>query len=659
MAKEKNQKDNTPVENGNKPVEEKKQASYRFQENTDRKQSRDKKKELENKYSVKKITPKRIAVIVFVCLIAVGIIAAGVCIGATGVLSQGNVNGGKGEKIDYGDDPSGDVVHGIKYNVTFSSDAGTGAGPAALSKAKGEKFRLPVSPYIYEGYEFQGWEFNGDLYKENADFTMPNKDVAFKAVWKKVHDTGFEFELSPNGDAYYIKSAGVFSGDETTLPSTHAGLPVIKILKNAFDGCTFKSVNFSDSILEIEDGAFKNCVNIEKIVIPENVYSIGDSVFEGCTNLGEVIATEQLIYLGRDAFKDTKWYSDQPVGQVYLEKVFYTFKGNCTEKDFVLKDGTISIASFALEKQSNIQNVSIPASVIYVPGNFVSECNSLVSFDVNAKNNKYKSLNNAIVFVDEKAIVAGCKATTIPTDASVVDKIYDDAFYGRTALSSIDIPENVTAIYDHAFDKTGLSIVNIHKNMKEIRNGAFDNLSSLTTINFNAINCNDKASLYGNTNFVGCANGVILNVGENVQAINGGVFSGSSSIVQVNFDEHCTISKLGVNAFKGCYNEALARFDIPTTVTTLCTGCFADTQMSTLGLTWLLIPNTVTTIEKGFATSSSGVKRLFVCVTKNNKPSGWATGWELFNEKLHENSDVYWDGEWGFNGGIPEPAELG
>lgn len=659
MAKEKKEKESVEnvAEKGTAPAEEKKQASYRFVE-PDRKQSRDKKKELESKYSVKKNTPKRIAIIVLVCLVTVGIIAAGVCIGATGVLSAAKLKDEKGETFENGNRGIDDVDE-IKYSVSFVSDFGKGSAPTSLKKAKNERIRLPMNTFIYEGYEFQGWEYGSELYKANAEFVMPGKDVTFKAVWKKVHDVGFEFELLPSGDAYSITGIGTCELDEITLPSSHGNenFPVVMIGDNAFEGCTFSTVHIPDGICEIGNGAFKDCVNLKGIDIPESVYSVGEGAFYGCSALDAVGATEQLVYLGKNAFHNTKWYDGQSDGQIYVEKVFYTYKG-VAGKDVALKDGTISIASFALEQQNSLESVSLPASVIYVPGNFVSQCDKLTSFSVDVENKKYTASNNAILFPDEKSIVAGCKTTVIPTDGNVVDKIAKDAFFGRTALTSLTIPENVTTIAEHAFDGSGLTEVNIHKNMLEIKNGAFDNLKSLTAINFNAENCNADAKCFDYANFVGCADGVILTVGDDVKVINGGIFSGSGSIVAVNFEEHCEITTLGVNAFKGCYNSNFTRFDIPSTVTTLCTGCFANTQLSTLGLTWLLIPDTVTNIEKGFATSNSGVKRIFCSVTEENKPDGWVDEWDLFDEKKHESSYVYWSGQWWLYGGVPTPFDM-
>ncbi|MCQ2602445.1 MAG: leucine-rich repeat domain-containing protein, partial [Clostridia bacterium] len=462
MAKEKKSKENieNTAQNGNAPVEEKKQASYRFAEN-DKNKAREKKKSLEEKYAVKKITPKRIAIIVLICLVAVGIITAGICIGMSGILSPASVKGstsgedvGGGGSGTGGGGQGGDVVHDIAYSVSYTSDVGEGKPPMSSNHYKNDKFRLEGCSFTYEGYEFLYWEYNGVYYKANAEFIMPDRNVTFKAVWKKAHDTGFEFELNADGTAYYLKGIGTCEGEEIMLPAKHGDLPVIKILKGAFKNCTFKAVKIADSIVEIGEGAFENCTNLEKIAIPALTQTVGENAFKGCTSLAEVTASDKLLYLGRNSFYNTKWYDNQANGQVYVNKVFYTYKGTC-DKTLTLKNDTIAIASFALENQSTVEKVSIPSNVEYIPGNFVSHCDNLASFAVDSGNQKYSVKNNAIILNEEKAIAVGCKATVIPTDGSI-DKIWNEAFYGCAALKSIDIPDNVTVICEKAFYGAGL-----------------------------------------------------------------------------------------------------------------------------------------------------------------------------------------------------------
>jgi Flp pilus assembly protein TadD len=58
------------------------------------------------------------------------------------------------------------------------------------------------------------------------------------------------------------------------------------------------------AVLEIGDGAFKDCASLVKITIPASVDYIGQEAFQSCTSLSVVNMGECLRYLGSRAFKN-------------------------------------------------------------------------------------------------------------------------------------------------------------------------------------------------------------------------------------------------------------------------------------------------------------------------------------------------------------------
>ncbi len=78
-----------------------------------------------------------------------------------------------------------------------------------------------------------------------------------------------------------------------------------KIADGAFENCReIKTLTFADNALtEIGAGAFRNCVMLGDITLPENVVSIGDSAFEGCDMIGAVkLSGNSLVSIGSRAF---------------------------------------------------------------------------------------------------------------------------------------------------------------------------------------------------------------------------------------------------------------------------------------------------------------------------------------------------------------------
>lgn len=71
----------------------------------------------------------------------------------------------------------------------------------------------------------------------------------------------------------------------------------------AFANSTVKTVIFEEGIIEIGDNAFRNCKNLEEIILPSTIKVIGTSAFEGCTNVKRIIIrsktkVEEVTYSG-------------------------------------------------------------------------------------------------------------------------------------------------------------------------------------------------------------------------------------------------------------------------------------------------------------------------------------------------------------------------
>ena len=72
-----------------------------------------------------------------------------------------------------------------------------------------------------------------------------------------------------------------------------------------FSGCTVSSVFLGNYVASIEENAFNNCSNLNKIYIPKNVTEIEKGAFAGCANLTTVEYSGNQsdwneIYIGTD-----------------------------------------------------------------------------------------------------------------------------------------------------------------------------------------------------------------------------------------------------------------------------------------------------------------------------------------------------------------------
>lgn len=70
----------------------------------------------------------------------------------------------------------------------------------------------------------------------------------------------------------------------------------------AFADSSVQVVDMFDSVTTIGDGAFRNCVNMTELTIPESVTSIGAGILEGCSGLKKVVVMCDPSVLPEDIF---------------------------------------------------------------------------------------------------------------------------------------------------------------------------------------------------------------------------------------------------------------------------------------------------------------------------------------------------------------------
>ena len=79
------------------------------------------------------------------------------------------------------------------------------------------------------------------------------------------------------------------------IPATINGMPVSVIGVGAFKDCKqMKKVIVPSSVVEIQEGAFSDCSALVEVVLPSSVRSIGKSAFKACRALEKINLPEDL-----------------------------------------------------------------------------------------------------------------------------------------------------------------------------------------------------------------------------------------------------------------------------------------------------------------------------------------------------------------------------
>lgn len=328
-----------------------------------------------------------------------------------------------------------------------------------------------------------------------------------------------------------LKSIGVsaFSGTEPAHPIfKEIQIPdsVETIGINAFQNCQdLESITLPASLKTIEVGAFSGCRKLSEIRLPTSLKAIQSYVFDGCSSLETVFYDGSLAqwsqintsngFLGYScpslvmgdytaqfiSVKDEN-DPDPPPKTVTITK--YTG----TESTVILPSTINSwpvtkIGEAAFQDNTTITSVTIPANVTEIGSNAFADCTNLtsVTYGGDWSNLTIQSGNPAV----EDAVNAQLfDFEFIPNNTAVIVKKYngtaadvtipshykgkpvtmiDHAAFHDSAVTSVTIPDSVTAIPDYAFAFCSqLTNISIPNSVTFIGFSAFNSCTSLKSI---------------------------------------------------------------------------------------------------------------------------------------------------------------------------------
>ena len=223
---------------------------------------------------------------------------------------------------------------------------------------------------------------------------------------------------------------------------------VTSISAFAFVDCIdLKSVTIPNSVTSIGKRAFQNCKSLSMVIIGSGVMSIGEYAFNACVNLKEVMCLPLEV-----PETDASAFTDATKATLYVPEESYTSYN-------------------ATEPWKNFEEIEkLPSGTVPIDG-------------------------VVYILVDKVKIAQVVKVLTIAEDFTIpetvnnnakvytVNGIQSDAFYGRTELKSVTIPNSVTTIGEKAFMScSNLTDVSIGTGVKDIKSIAFANCKELTNV---------------------------------------------------------------------------------------------------------------------------------------------------------------------------------
>lgn len=322
-----------------------------------------------------------------------------------------------------------------------------------------------------------------------------------------------------------------------------------KIKSYAFVNCnSLKSVNFGESVLNIEHYAFTNCPNLESAIISNNINNIYADSFNKCSNL-HYTEYENANYLGNDTnpylilcripnlkITSCKIHVDT---RIIMEYSFF----DCNSLVRVnIPDSVISIGNYAFANCKQLSEVSFNDNLKHLGDNIFVNCNNLKGVNKNgvyyleSRDNMYFLLFKAKSNVTNCIIEQNCKF------------IYDSAFMNCSDLTSVTIPDSVIGIGIKAFyfcDK--LTSINIPDKVTEIKEQTF-----YACYNLSSVTIGKGVSSIGGRAFWHCINLTSITIPDNVVLIDAYAFEKCENLTTLTIGKGLAI--IGNRAFYDCKN---------------------------------------------------------------------------------------------------------
>lgn len=288
--------------------------------------------------------------------------------------------------------------------------------------------------------------------------------------------------------------------------------PVIAIGIGIFEGCIgLRSVEMPSSIQEIPETAFFGCKSLENIELPDSLGIIDNGAFSGCSSIAEIEIPDSVAEIGEQAFSGCVALSEVQIPE-NVECVGVSAFSNCSMLESVdIPEDIQYLGVGAFSGCSVLDNVILPDSIKVIPDGLFTNCSSLSNIE----------------YSDDIAAIG------------------NSAFLGCSSLAAVYWPNTLTEINDYAFyNCTSLGYVSLNDGLKEIGNCAFANCEAVSCVDIPA-----SVDSIGDLAFMNCTSLSALNMQETDISIGDYAFSGCTALSDVTLPDGAVV---GEDIFSDC-----------------------------------------------------------------------------------------------------------
>ena len=407
-------------------------------------------------------------------------------------------------------------------------------------------------------YNFDSSTQTATVTYQGSTYAYSNEYSGAVVIPESVTYDNVTYSVTSIGYAAFRDCVGLIS---VTIPNGVTNIGVY-----AFYRCTgLLSVIIPNSVTSIGIEAFYYCNVLPYVAIPNSVTNIGNGAFYQCQGMKYLSIGNSVTSIGSNAFYGCKLLTSLTIPNS-VTNIGYDAFDSCTKLS--------TITNYATEPQqidADMFNFVVSTCTLFVPAE---------SIDLYKAANGWKKFGKILPIGDSSEtsnVVAsgtcgaqGDNLTWTLTNDRLMTISGTGEMLNCSNLSSVpwnnyryyiaylSLPENLTSIGGYAFSEcVGLTSIEIPNSVTSIGNRAFSDCIGLTSIEIP----NNVTSL-GSYAFSGCIGLRSIEIPNSVTSIGNNAFSGCTGLTSIDIPNNLEL--IANNTFNGC--SSLTSIDIPSSV---------------------------------------------------------------------------------------------
>lgn len=233
-----------------------------------------------------------------------------------------------------------------------------------------------------------------------------------------------------------------------------------------------KEIVLPNGLRIIDEYAFKDCCDIEKVHIPSSVTTIGKHAFEGCTSLSKIeMESANLSSLQEYTFRGCKSLFDIHIPNSVSEIERCVFNNCSSIRSIRLSKSIKKIDDWNFQDCPSLETIWLPFGVTKeaIPWKLRGKCKEMSLEDSNI----WIDDNGVAYSLDKRVLIKADKSLTNYTILNGTKIISENAFSGCIGLQFLSLPNSILEIKSGAFCFCGVKELNLPNSVVKLGNGLF------------------------------------------------------------------------------------------------------------------------------------------------------------------------------------------